>query len=378
MLTQFWKTSNKRPRDETDAETNHDAHSSTHASSSKTTLPQPSILCAWNADSLLNRIDNNPDEIRAFLNERKPDILFVSEVRMPASGPPGCKRGDGKPRNRAAMARSSSTRDRNDADRIAAFLRASNLRAYYSLADYRYAGVALLVRCDCAQPTSLRYTLDDSEPVNSHHPQGRIIRAEFADFELLGTYTPNNGTTEESFAKRRAWDAACLRFLRSRNQARPLVWLGDLNVAAFSEDVGPDPEWFREKNGQAAEHRDDRGQPGFTINEQRRFKELMEAGSLVDGYRVRFPVADWNRDATWRGAAGVDNPKAGRYYGKGMRIDYILVSSTLRCRVGRVSCNGGQPGNSLRRGFLGSDHSPLLLELKEAESSPAPNKLEQC
>ena len=53
-----------------------------------------------------------------------------------------------------------------------------------------------------------------------------------------------------------------------RPRDRPLVWLGDLNVAAAWGDVGPDPSWFREKNGQEAADANDRGQTGFTHNEQ--------------------------------------------------------------------------------------------------------------
>ena len=42
----------------------------------------------------------------------------------------------------------------------------------------------------------------------------------------------------------------------------PLVWGGDLNVAAGWEDVGPDPEWFRSKNGQGAQRAEVLGDAG--------------------------------------------------------------------------------------------------------------------
>jgi hypothetical protein len=35
---------------------------------------------------------------------------------------------------------------------------------------------------------------------------------------------------------------------------------------------------------------DDRGTPGFTKNEQRRFAELLEAGGLVDAWRMKHPL----------------------------------------------------------------------------------------
>ena len=149
---------------------------------------------------------------------------------------------------------------------------------------------------------------------------------------------------------------------RAAGTPRPLVWGGDLNVAAGWEDVGPDPEWFRSKNGQGARCAEERGQPGFTPAEQERFADLMQAGGLLDAHRLLHPTPDWQRDATWRGTPGAppNPPEYGRYYGKGMRIDYVLVQAQLRARLVRTEVLGH---GAERRGFLGSDHCPLLLEL---------------
>ena len=81
---------------------------------------------------------------------------------------------------------------------------------------------------------------------------------------------------------------------------QPLIWLGDLNVAAAWNDVGPDPDWFRNQNGQTALHADDKGQPGFTANEQSRFAALLDTGGLIDAYRLLHPTADWQRDVVTR------------------------------------------------------------------------------
>ena len=62
------------------------------------------------------------------------------------------------------------------------------------------------------------------------HPDGRVIVAAFDELEVLGTYAPNNGSTEESFARRRQWDAAVGAFLHGADASRPVMWLGDLNV----------------------------------------------------------------------------------------------------------------------------------------------------
>ena len=196
--------------------------------------------------------------------------------------------------------------------------------------------------------------------------------AKWSSLELLGTYTPNNGEVETSFERRRAWDAKLTSFVRQRAGSAaeaseppppPLVYVGDLNVAAAWDDVGPDPAWFRTKNGQRADDQADRGQPGFTENEQRRFAEMCAAGALLDARRLTHPTADWTQDATWRGAPGAPPQPAeyGRYYNKGMRIDYTLVHEKLKDAVVRCDVLGTGPE---RKGFLGSDHCPLLLELK--------------
>ena len=69
-------------------------------------------------------------------------------------------------------------------------------------------------------------------------------------------------------------------------------------------------------------------------------------------------------------------PEAGRYYGKGMRIDHLLVSELLlqprdgqsAWRVKRAAIHGH---GFMREGFFGSDHCPMVLEL---ERTPTPTQ----
>jgi len=333
---------------------------------------EPRTIVVWNANSLLSRVDSNRDELRAFIEKTSPDVLFVSEVRMPAAGPPGSKVGDGKPRTHGTLSR-ATTALAEEAERVKTFCSQLGYRTYWSLAEKKYAGCALLVKRSCVQPT-LRFNLEEEQPERQpggqeappeqHDREGRVILASFGSFDFLGTYVPNQGSSEDSFARRRGWDAKMRSLLASRaaGTPRPLVWGGDLNVAAGWEDVGPDPEWFRSKNGQAARCAEERGQPGFTQAEQARFADLMHAGELLDAHRLLHPTPDWKRDATWRGTPGAppNPPEYGRYFGKGMRIDYVLIHRQLRARLVRTQVFGH---GAERHGFLGSDHCPLLLEL---------------
>jgi hypothetical protein len=67
---------------------------------------------------------------------------------------------------------------------------------------------------------------------------------------------------------------------------------------------------------------------GSTINEQKRFHHILDVAGLVDSWRALNGPKTAKRGIhaalyTWRGASGP------RYYGKGMRIDYHLVSKCL-------------------------------------------------
>ena len=101
---------------------------------------------------------------------------------------------------------------------------------------------------------------------------------------------------------------------------------------------------------------------------------------------------DWRVDSTWRGTPGANGqPELGRYYNKGMRIDYVLVQACQRvasvdrspwrlssadvaqeplsARVARAVVLGHGPA---REGFLGSDHCPLLVEITSGDAPRVP------
>jgi hypothetical protein len=71
---------------------------------------------------------------------------------------------------------------------------------------------------------------------------------------------------------------------------------------------------------------------------------------------------------TWRGAAGKDVAESGRYYNKGMRIDLFMVHQSMIDRIEAVEVCGHGPN---MEGFLGSDHSPILLRFREGKADRA-------
>ncbi|GAB4860533.1 DNA-(apurinic or apyrimidinic site) endonuclease [Ancistrocladus abbreviatus] len=232
-----------------------------------------------------------------------------------------------------------------------------NYNVWWSLSDSKYAGTALFVK-KCFQPKKISYCLDQT--AKKHEPDGRVIFAEFESFQFLNTYVPNNGWKEEesSFGRRRKWDKRILDFV-VQSSGKPLIWCGDLNVSHEDVDVSH-PEFFAaaKLNGYLPPNNEDRGQPGFTISERKRFGRILREGKLVDAYRYLHKEKDMEHGFSWSG-----NP-VGKYRGKRMRIDYFLVSEKLKDRI--VSCEMHGQGIELE-GFYGSDHCPVSLELSPSQ-----------
>jgi exonuclease III len=79
---------------------------------------------------------------------------------------------------------------------------------------------------------------ESSTIMDGHYADGRVICMGFPSFDLLATYSPNNGSSDTSFHRRRLWDKDTHLFVeRAAKRGRPLVWVGDLNVAHTPADV---------------------------------------------------------------------------------------------------------------------------------------------
>lgn len=103
------------------------------------------------------------------------------------------------------------------------------------------------------------------------------------------------------------------------------------------------------------------GQPGCTDAERERFSSILTKGDLVDVYRhLHSDKVDPEYAYSWRGTV------TGMHGGKGMRIDLCVASRPLLPRITEVSITG----HGLKReGFMGSDHSPLLIRIANDASA---------
>ncbi|XP_040986708.1 DNA-(apurinic or apyrimidinic site) endonuclease isoform X1 [Juglans microcarpa x Juglans regia] len=313
---------------------------------------EPLKFLTWNANSFLLRVKNNCPEFTKFVTSFDPDVIAIQEVRMPAGGSKGAPKNPGELKDDTSSARE----EKQILMRALSSLPFANYRVWWSLADSKYAGTALLVK-KCCQPKKVFFNLDKT--ASKHEPDGRVILAEFDNFRLLNTYVPNNGWKEEvnSFVRRRKWDKRILEFVLQSSD-KPLVWCGDLNVSHEEIDVSH-PEFFSaaKLNGYVPPNKEvDCGQPGFTLAERMRFGTILKEGKLIDAYRFLHKEKNMECGFSWSG-----HP-IGKYRGKRMRIDYFIVSEQLKDRI--VACEMHGQGIELE-GFYGSDHCPVTLELSQ-------------
>jgi len=163
--------------------------------------------------------------------------------------------------------------------------------------------------------------------------EGRVIAAEFPDFYVVTVYTPNAKDDLSRIPLRhKHWDPAFLAYCKSLEQKKPVVFCGDLNVAHTSDDL--------------ARPKENEGMKGFTEEERSGFQAFIDAG-FVDTFRM---FHEGNGFYTWW--SHFANARARNV---GWRIDYILVSESLKSKVKRAE---------ILPEVEGSDHCPVMIELE--------------
>ena len=187
-----------------------------------------------------------------------------------------------------------------------------------------YSGTAIFTRTE-----PLNVTYDFGEDIHRH--EGRIITAEYEDFYLVCCYTPNSQDGLKRLEYRLEWEASLREYLMELDATKPVVYCGDLNVAATEMDI---------KNPKANERN-----PGYTIEERTALKTLLDSG-FADTFRRLHPEAVEYSWWSYRFKARERNA--------GWRIDYFLVSERLLPHVSAAEIHGE---------IMGSDHCPVLIEL---------------
>ncbi len=161
--------------------------------------------------------------------------------------------------------------------------------------------------------------------------EGRVITAEFTDFYLVTAYTPNAKDGLARITLRQQFDKAMTLYCAALQKKKPVIYCGDMNVAHTEDDL--------------ANPKANKGKKGFSDQERTGFDNWLAAG-FIDTFRI---FTKGNGHYTWW-----SHFAKSRERNVGWRIDYFLVSKSLKDKVTSAKIHAQQ---------LGSDHCPISVEL---------------
>ena len=170
------------------------------------------------------------------------------------------------------------------------------------------------------------------------HPEARAVAATCGGIRVVSVYVPNGRVPgSDHYEYKLAWLEALKTMVEKG--ARPVVVLGDMNIAPTDADVF-DPDAYV-------------GQTHVTPPEREALARLQSVG-LHDILRDRWP--DHPRLFTyWDYRAGMFHQDCG------MRIDHVLASDEVAERV-----KAAWVDRHARKGKGPSDHAPVIVDLDEA------------
>ena len=199
---------------------------------------------------------------------------------------------------------------------------------YWNSAEKKgYSGTLILSK---VEPVDVASGID----IAKHDSEGRVLTAEFKNYFLVTIYVPNSKRGLERLDYRqKEWDIDLLRFLKSLESKKPVIFCGDLNVAHKEIDL--------------ANPKTNRKNAGFTDEEREGFDNIVNAG-FVDTFR-EFEKGPGHY--TWWSYFA-----SAREKNIGWRIDYFCASPGLMKIIKK---------SYILPEVMGSDHAPIVLETKE-------------
>ena len=201
-----------------------------------------------------------------------------------------------------------------------------------------YSGTAIFSKI---KPLSVTYGFPDDfakkysfidEATRDSAQEGRVITAEYEKFYVVTVYTPNAKDDLSRIPLRhKHWDPAFLAYCKQLEASKPVIFCGDLNVAHTPDDL--------------ARPKPNEGKKGYTVEEREGFQNFIDAG-FVDTFRI---FTKGNGHYSWWSHWA--NARANNV---GWRIDYILVSASLKEKVKAAE---------IHTDIMGSDHCPISITL---------------
>ena len=169
--------------------------------------------------------------------------------------------------------------------------------------------------------------------ISKFDDEGRTLVAYFKDFVLLNIYFPNGGGGPDRLIYKLEYYDEFLKFIEKlRKQGKHVIFCGDVNTAHNEIDLA------RPKENE--EH------TGFLPIERAWVSHLISLG-WIDTFRTLHPTEA--KYSWW------DMKTFARDRNVGWRLDYFFTSPELKERIARAE---------ILNNMFGSDHCPVLLELK--------------
>ncbi|HEV8324536.1 MAG TPA: exodeoxyribonuclease III [Myxococcota bacterium] len=252
-------------------------------------------LATWNVNSIRARADR----ARAWLEERRPDVVCLQETKVPDEGFPALE--------------------------------------YHALGyestlwgQKAYNGVAILTRAPASDVVrGFGDGGDDS--------QARFLGVKVGGVRVFCCYVPNGqapGT--DKYAYKLDWLWRLRRYLDQRcDPGEALVLCGDMNVAPEDRDVWDPLQWKEQI---------------LCSTEERAALERVRAWGLVDVFRAQHPEP--GHYSWW------DYQRSDFKKNRGLRIDHLFVTPPVAARAKTAWID-----RAAREGQGASDHAPVVLEL---------------
>ncbi|CAM9187761.1 unnamed protein product [Ectocarpus sp. 12 AP-2014] len=372
--------------------------------------PQLRVL-SWNVNGIRAQMEKEEGRkaLQAIIAQERPHVLGLQEIRTSAatSTPPG------KTRRKKTPLQTS-----NFADIVKTILPDYDTVWLSSVPPARqgYAGTALFVRkkhsWDIGCPKLLRVRGGIGHPEGDL--EGRVTTAELDVAFVVNVYTPNAGAGLKRLDFRtKDWDQAFAAYVRDLEKIKPVVVVGDMNVAHEDLDFyNPEERRMRKAAGTTPEERS-----SFAVNllgchpppscaaavavdtiprpsdkSRGSSSSPLPPSAADDSFRFSAASSGWGEEAGDGGGDGkkaegsgcslVDtfrekHPKAtgvfsywsvrarNRPVNRGMRLDYCLASRGL------VGGDGVHDAFVLDRDTVGvSDHCPVGLVLRLGDHYP--------
>jgi len=196
---------------------------------------------------------------------------------------------------------------------------------WFSAQKKGYSGVAILSK---KEPNHIEY----GTGIESMDFEGRNIRADFDDVSVMSMYLPSGSNIERLEHKLEYMDLLQEYVTKIKKEVPNLVIGGDYNICHEAIDIH-DP--IRNKNVS-----------GFLPVEREWISNFMQSG-FIDSFRHMNKEPDNYTWWSYRANARANN--------KGWRIDYNMVSDTLKDNISRAV---------ILKDAMHSDHCPHTVELK--------------